>query len=122
MDYEFIFDEKNRPIARFSLGHEAIGRWFTEELGSDQMAIAKLLDSVRQGEQEPQSSIQLVGAEFQLRIEQNEVEVVGLAFEIDELIDEPIPEDTNVYDAESHAECGLEDFKQALLSWQSFHG
>ncbi len=118
MDYDFSYDEYKRPIARFSLGHEAIGRWFTEELGSDQQAIAGLLDTVRQGEQQQPNRRHVMGAEFQLRIEKHEVEVVALALEID--ADEPIPEDTSLYDAESYAECGLQDFKQALLGWQLF--
>lgn len=118
MDYEFSYDETNQPIARFSLGHEAVGRWFTEELGSDQQAITKLLETVRHAEQNRLNRLHVQGSEFQLRIEQNEVEVVALAFDID--VDEPIPEDTSLYDAESYAECGLQDFKQALLSWQMF--
>jgi uncharacterized protein YacL (UPF0231 family) len=118
VDYDFSHDEYKRPIAKFSIGHEAISRWFTEELGSDQQATASLLDTVRQSEQQQLNSRHILGAEFQLRIEQNEVEIIALALEID--VDEPIPEDTNLYDAESYAECGLQDFKQALLGWQIF--
>jgi len=31
-----------------------------------------------------------------------------------------LPENTNLYDQESFSECGLQDFKQAVLMWQEF--
>jgi uncharacterized protein YacL (UPF0231 family) len=49
---------------------------------------------------------------------QEGVEVVALSLGLE--IDEELPENTNIYDDESHAECGLEDFQEALISWQEF--
>lgn len=118
MDYEFSLDEYNQPLAKFSLGHEALGRWFSEELRSDQHAITELLDVIQQLEQRSTYSHKIMGPEFQLRFQQHEVEVLALSLGID--IDEELPEDTDLYDAESYSECGLHDFKQALLSWQDY--
>lgn len=118
MDYEFTIDDYNKPVARFSIGHEALGRWLTEELCGNNIAIAELLDCVRQLEQHEILQHQVVGKEFQLRLNREYIEVIALALDFD--VDEELPENTSLYDQESYAECGIQDFKQALLDWQTF--
>lgn len=124
MDYEFTLDEYDRPIAEFSMGFEALGRWLTEELGSEQHNIDDLLDIIIQLEQKRINSRQLFGEDSKLLIDQEQVEVMALALEIgddEDSDDKPaLPENTRLYDDESYANCGLQDFKQALLSWQEF--
>ncbi len=120
MDYDFTTDEYNNPVAEFSLGHEAIGCWLTDELGIDQQAIAELLQVIQRLEQRSILQHQVVGREFQLRMSHDHVEVIALALDIDIDIDETLPENTNLYDQESYAECGMDDFKQAILEWQQF--
>ncbi|WP_293268104.1 YacL family protein [Neptunomonas sp.] len=118
MDYEFTFDELGRPVAKFSMGAEAIGRWFSEELGGDRQQMDQLVLLIEEIELGNMIDHQQSGQEFQLRLNKNEVEVVALALGLD--VDEELPEETNLYDEESYAGCGLPDFKQALISWQSF--
>lgn len=119
MDYDFTIDENDEPVARFSIGHEAIGRWFTEELAIDSLRINELLSMIDQCQQGLIKRHSMMGRLFQLIINEDEVEVVALALNAD--VDEAdLPEDTNVFDQELQAECGLEDFKGALLSWQTF--
>lgn len=118
VDYQFSYDEQIRPAAKFSLGHEALGRWFSEELCDNRQAIEELLAVVTRLEHKRIGRHQLVGAEFQLRINPDEVEVIALSLNLD--VDEALPEDTHLYNEESYAECGLQDFKQVLLSWQAF--
>ena len=118
MDYEFSCDECQQPVARFSLGHEALGRWFSEELCSSQHRIEELLGIIQQFEVSRCGNHQILGPEFQLVINHDQVEVIALALSFDP--DEELPEDTSLYNDESYAECGLQDFKQALLSWQAF--
>ena len=118
MDYDFIIDEQYHPVAQFSVGHEALGLWLTEELGRDKQAIAALLDVIRQLESRAILHHHTEGKEFQLRLNGEQAEVVALALEID--IDEELPEDTQLYDQESYAECGIDDFKQVILDWQVF--
>lgn len=118
MDYDFTFDEYDKPIAEFSMGHEAIGAWFSDELGANQQRIDELIDILDQLIQHRIQQRLIEGAEYQLRLDQENAEVVALSLELD--IDEELPEDTNLYDEESFAECGLEDFQQALVSWQEF--
>ena len=118
MDYDFSFDEYDKPIAEFSMGHEAMGSWFSEELGANQQRIEEIIDIVDQLIHRRIQQRQIEGTEYQLRMGQEDVEVRALSLELD--IDEELPEDANLYDEESFSECGLEDFQQALISWQEF--
>jgi uncharacterized protein YacL (UPF0231 family) len=118
VDYDFSFDEYDKPIAEFSMGHEAMGSWFSEELGANQQRIEEIIDIVDQLIHRRIQQRQIEGTEYQLRMGQEDVEVRALSLELD--IDEELPEDTNLYDEESFSECGLEDFQQALISWQEF--
>ncbi len=119
MDYDFTFDEYDKPIAEFSMGHEAIGSWFNDELGTNQQRIEELVDILEQLVSRRIQQRQVDGTEYQLRMNQEDVEVraLSLGMEVD---DEELPENTNLYDNESYAECGLEDFQQVLISWQEF--
>ncbi|OUS41334.1 hypothetical protein A9R00_01460 [Oleispira antarctica] len=118
MDYDFTFDEYDKPIAEFSMGHEAIGSWFNDELGANQQRIEELVDIIEQLLSHRIQQRQVDGTEYQLRMNQEDVEVVALSLGLE--VDEELPENTNLYDDESYAECGLEDFQQVLISWQEF--
>lgn len=117
MDYEFTLDEYDRPIAEFSSGFEAIGRWFSEQL-SDEHAIAELFSIVEQLEQKRISRRLLFSADSHLLLTQDDAEVKALA--LDGEVEEELPEDTRLYDDEAYASCGLPDFKQALIAWEKF--
>lgn len=122
MDYEFTIDEDLRPLAKFSIGHEAIGRWLSDELASHHDAIADLLDKIREIENKLITQHRVNGREFDLQLNVDEIEVVGRALDFD-VEPEDIPDNANLYDQEHRAECGLQDFKQVVLSWQIFvHG
>ncbi len=118
VDYDFSFDEYDKPIAEFSMGHEAMGSWFSDELGANQQRIEELCDIIEQLISRRIQQRLIEGTEYQLRLSQEDAEVRALSLDLD--IDEELPEDTHLYDEESFSECGLEDFQQALLSWQAF--
>lgn len=118
MDYDFSFDEYDKPIAEFSMGHEAMGSWFSDELGGNQQQIEELLDIIDQLLNSRIQQRQIEGTEFQLRLNKEEAEVRALSLNLD--IDEELPEDTNLYDEELFSGCGLEDFQEVLYSWQEF--
>ncbi|SIS59091.1 YacL family protein [Neptunomonas antarctica] len=120
MDYEFTVDDIGRPVAKFSMGAEAIGRWMSEEIRANQHEIDTLLGIIEQLEQRMIGQHQQRGSEFQLRLNQYEIEVLALVLDLD--MDDELPEETNLYDEESYAGCGLQDFKEALLSWREFVG
>ncbi len=100
------------------MGHEAMGTWFNDELGANQQRIEELVDIVDQLINRRIEQRLIEGTEYRLRMNQEDVEVVALSLGLE--VDEELPENTNVYEDESHAECGLEDFQDALVSWQEF--
>jgi len=118
MDYEYTIDEFGKLSAQFSIGYEAMGLWFNEEIESNQALMSDLLDRIDQLEQGQRSDLLIEGKEFQLRLNRDGVEVRALALGVE--VYEELPESTNLYDQESYSECGLQDFKQAVLMWQEF--
>lgn len=118
MDYDFSFDEYDRPVAEFSMGHEAIGTWFNDELGKNEQRIEEIIEVLDQLVNRRIQQRHIEGSEFQLRMNQENIEVIALSLGLE--VDEELPENTNLYDDESFAECGLEDFQEALISWQDF--
>jgi uncharacterized protein YacL (UPF0231 family) len=118
MDYEYTVDEFGQLSAQFSIGYEALGLWFNEELKNNQLVIEELLKRIHQVEQREKSHFHIEGKEFQLRLNWDGVEVLALALGVE--VYEELPEDTHLYDQESFSECGLQDFKQAVLTWQEF--
>jgi uncharacterized protein YacL (UPF0231 family) len=118
MDYQFTRDLNAQAIAEFSMGAEAMGRWFNEELGDNPIKIAELLDVIKKLQQKDITKFHLAGQEFQLFLSTDEAEVISKLLANDE--HDELPEGTELYDQESIAGCGLEDFKHILESWQEF--
>lgn len=119
MDYEFKQDIYGNPLAKFSMGHEALGRWFSDEL-QNQADISKLLVLIEKVESKESFQHNIQGTEFELSISGIGIEVTAL-FDESSLDDADILlEDAGQYDDESYSQCGLQDFKEALLSWKEF--
>ncbi|MDF7681698.1 protein YacL [Enterobacteriaceae bacterium ESL0689] len=116
MDYEFMRDITGFVRVRMSMGHEALGHWFNEEV-KDNLA---LLDEVEQAAcnlKGSERSWQHIGHEYTLWLDGEEVIVRAnqLAFSADE------PEEgLHYYDEESLSLCGLEDFLQVVAAYREF--
>ena len=118
MDYEF---RKNLIeggySARFSMEHQLLARWVIEDLGTD---VARIDDLLRQiaAHQQGGTNIEQRGQEMTLIIESNEVTVqANDLFSEQEFDLEP---DMELYNLESIAEWGVEDFMAMLHSWRAF--
>lgn len=124
MDYEFTLDEYDRPIAEFSMGFEAIGKWFSQEIGSDEQRLNDLLDIVNQLSLRRVHERQLFGIELQLSINQQNVEIMPLDMDNNQQLSDieqtQAEQGTQLYNDESYSACGLPDFEQALVAWQEF--
>ncbi|MBU2862809.1 YacL family protein [Reinekea forsetii] len=117
MDFEFRYNEQGLPVAEFSMGHEAIGRWLSDELGSNLAKINLLLEVIEQIEQAHLAEKTLFGTELTLYLSSDDVEVKSI-YGDDE---EDLPEETHLSDSSSTANCGLPDFKQAVEEWLDYH-
>lgn len=119
MEYQFTRNDLAKPVAFFSMGAEAFGRCFSDEL-NEHLLVIQLLSVIEQLERREIDEYRLVGQEFVLDLNQDEVDLISKDLLADEQSE--LPEGTEYYDQEHQAGCGLADFKQALLSWSEFIG
>src|SRR5476651_589920 len=117
MDYDFIRDISGQVNVTFSMGHEAIGHWFNQEVKGD----LALLDQVEANLRRlagGQDSWQRIGHEYTLWTDGDEVIVRAndIAFVTDEL-----EEGLSYYDEESLSLCGSDDFLQVLTQYRDFY-
>lgn len=119
MDYEFrrnTFD--NTFHAQFSMGHEAIGRWLLDELGTSHQIIDDVVLNLKQVI-EKGGEWRREGRVFHFQVTQEAALIQANVLSED--IEEEMPEkDFHVYDEESHSLCGPEDLLFALEAWQDF--
>ncbi|WP_339087428.1 YacL family protein [Shewanella chilikensis] len=119
MEYEFRRNSlTGTAMARFSMEHHVLGQWFSEELADN----AEICTQVKQALADLQSGRirewQLIGRDLTLQLEQEQVRVYANVLEFGE--SQELDESLSLYDAESEAWCGLEDFQDVLESWCDF--
>lgn len=119
MDYEFTNDFAGNQVARCSMGHEALGRWLTAEIGTDARLLEKLLAAIQRLQQRQAWEFQLEGVEYALELTREEAIVRAHSLFADT---DGLTEELDYYDAESLAQCGLEDFAAMLRAWCQFIG
>lgn len=116
MDYEFLRDITGVVKVRLSMGHEALGHWFNEEVKGN----LALLDEVEAAARDVKGSErqwQKTGHEYTLWLDSEEVMVRAnqLEFSGDEM-----EEGMSYYDEESLSLCGVEDFLQVVQAYRDF--
>ncbi|MCV6612855.1 MAG: YacL family protein [Amphritea sp.] len=119
MDYDFTRDIYGNVCAEFSMGHEAIGSWLSEEVGEKQALISEILGAVEQLKNRQRLDYNREGHEFDIEISMDEVIVRAHTLDTDSEMDMP-DEDLDFYDQESFARCGLDDFAELMIGWQQF--
>ncbi|GAA4884131.1 YacL family protein [Ferrimonas pelagia] len=118
MEFEFRRELGGSPVALMSMGHEAIGRFLQDEL-QQPATIALVQTAVAQRLAGERTPYRLEGSEQTLLIEADEISVQDHSVHRQAEEDEFDPA-LAVYDAESEAVCGLEDFDHLLESWLAF--
>lgn len=105
--------------------HQVIGRWVIEELGSDSQLYQQVMTQL-EAHQNGAQFWQLKGKELTLLLEEKEVIIQAnelftqQAFGLEPQFD--LEPELELYDSESVAACGIEDFIAMLHSWQAFVG
>ncbi|TVO35453.1 YacL family protein [Vibrio algivorus] len=124
MDFEFkknTLDGSYRVV--FSSGHEAIGHWLIEEIGTNTAKLDSVLQQIG-AQRNINQEWRLLGQDWSLFLEQNEVHITSnhlLSLEDEASIyKEEIDDDLSAYNEESESWCGIEDFEQVLHSWRAF--
>ena len=119
MEYEFRRNSLTGTyLASFSMDHEVLGQWFSEELGPEFAKITQVLDIIKEIQTGKRVSWRFIGKDITLDLDEEQARIYAnaLGFEQDYELEEAM----SLYDAESEAYCGLEDLEEALLSWYEF--
>jgi uncharacterized protein YacL (UPF0231 family) len=118
VDYEFENNYLGRPSAKFSMGHEAFGRWFTEDLSNDIVLVDKILSCISEIENKAIVRKNFCGEVFELTVELEQASVRALSLDYDS--EEELGDNLALFDQEQMSDCGLTDFKETLVSWRDF--
>ncbi len=122
MEYEFIHDAiTGEAKARFSLEHEVVGPWIEVELGHDSAKLTQLLTAIDNVEKGQQSEVVITGHEYSVAISQDDVKIsTNASLNGTKSLSEMLTVDHIHYDQNENAACGIEDFRELLLSWLKF--
>ncbi len=117
MEYEFRREWGGPPMAVMSMGHEAIGRFVQDELHQPE-AVTALIEALTRLQSGNGRQFRLEGREQSLLAESDEVLIQDHRLHQPDESAEAL--ELSLYDAESEACCGLEDFLMLLESWHAF--
>ncbi|MGL4380077.1 MAG: YacL family protein [Vibrio sp.] len=119
MEFEFI---KNTLLGEYavrcSMEHQIVGRWLQEEIGQDQGKLKQIFALIEQAADSPSQEWLWTGREISLMVQGDEITVQDNALAYD--AEHELESDFFLYDSESIAACGREDFLALLTQWQSF--
>ena len=122
MEYEF----RNDPItgqakALFSFEQEMLGPWLEIEVASNEKVLSALLLAISQIEQGEKQEITITGKEYSITLSSEDVTVQPntMMNGQDNLPDSLLSDDLD-FDQHVISQCGLDDFRQVLLSWAKF--
>ncbi len=98
--------------------HQIVARWLQEEIGKDRTKIEQVFLLLDQAHQNPAKEWKLAGKEISISVLGSEVtvqeNVLGYSHDLE------FESEFELYDSESSAECGLEDFESMITQWCEF--
>ncbi|PCJ32424.1 MAG: hypothetical protein COA90_03245 [Gammaproteobacteria bacterium] len=119
MEYEFQRDTATGTLlASFSMDLEALDFWFVEELGESAEKYEEIRQAITKLQLKQLSDWRKVGKSLSIELDAEQVRVFANGLESDEEVE--LEDAMSIYDGESEAFCGLDDFLIALESWRSF--
>jgi len=122
MEYEFINDTiTGIAKAKFSFEHQVIGPWLEVEVGVNPEKLTAVLYAMSQIESGQQREISMIGSEYSLLMNVDDVEIHANALlNGTEELPEALSGDDMDFDLSASSCCGMEDFREFLLSWARF--
>jgi uncharacterized protein YacL (UPF0231 family) len=119
MEYEFQRNTLTGTlVADFSIGQEVLGFWFVEELGECSAKYEEICQVIAKLQFNQLKHWHMAGKALSIELDGDEVRVFANELESGEEFE--LEEAMSLYDDESEAFCGLEDFHIALQSWRVF--
>ncbi len=122
MEYEFIHDAiTGEARACFSLEHEVIGPWIETEVGHSTDKLTQLLTAIDQVEKGDRIEIMITGHEYSVAINGQDISIqTNASLNGIEILPEMLTSEHINFDENEVAGCGIDDFRQLLLSWARF--
>lgn len=123
MEYEFIFDPiSGGAKAKFSLEHEVFGPWLEVEVGNQPEKITELLNIISTVSNDSSQETTITGHEYSVIITNSDITIkANMAMNGAEVIPDSLVDDELNFDTHSEGQCGVEDFRELLLSWSAFN-
>lgn len=122
MEYEFRHDPiTGHAKAQFSYEQEMIGPWLEVEVGKNAEMLSALLLAVSEIDSGKNQEITVTGKEYSVTLSCHDVHIqpnINMNGE-SEVPENLLVDDLN-YDSNVISSCGLDDFRQILLSWAKF--
>ena len=119
MEFEFIRNTlMGEYYVKSSMGHEVVGRWLQEEIGKNIEILTQVEQLILTARTQPQQEYILEGTEISLCIEADEVCISenSLGLSNDQALDSGF----ELYESESSACCGIDDFSNLIEQWRAF--
>lgn len=123
MEYEFVHDAiTGTAKAKFSYGHEVIGPWLEVEVGNSTKEMTRMLTAIATVDAGENNEIMITGREYSITFNHDDVIVQNNASINGEAVEIPaeLAEDLDDYEQSCSSSCGIDDFRQLLLSWAKF--
>ncbi len=125
MGCHFQRNFSGQPEAQFSMDHEAIGFWLTDEPGSNNQKLEHLLQVIDSLEKGQRWEYFDDGIDYRVHLTRDGVDISAALLESEPALPESFERcdmlaQLDSYDHESMSHCGLDDFKKSLLGWQEF--
>jgi len=119
MEYEFRRNTlTGNLLADFSMGQEALGFWFVEELGGCAEQYEEICQVIAKLQLNQLIHWRRVGKALSIELDSEQVRVFANELESGEEFE--LEDAMSLYDGESEAFCGLDDFHVALENWRVF--
>lgn len=114
MEFEFFRDLNGHHRARFSMGHEVMGQWLTDDVNvAETDELLAVMDQLEAGTlQEFKKSY----AECSLLLTKEEAELSSHSLNFESELEDGMA----YYDDELYAGCGLDDLARVLHQWHDF--
>jgi uncharacterized protein YacL (UPF0231 family) len=127
MEYEFVHDAiTGEARALFSLEHEVIGPWIEVELGNNITKLTELLTAIDNVEKGHSTEVLITGSEYSVTLNRDDISIQtnvsmnGSLNDSEEGLPEMLTDEHIHLDQNEMAGCGLDDFRDLLLSWGKF--
>lgn len=123
MEYDYVHDTiTGGSRAIFSTEHEVMGPWLEVEVGSEQEKLKALLVAIDEVEQGRQQEVMITGSEYSVKISKEDVHVAtNVSLNGAEHLPQELAGEAIDFDATGSTECGIDDFRHALLAWARFN-